>query len=69
MASANFFVPADFSDTLATAASWGVGAKMDPLDPLQQMAVADHADWTLLRLVLCSAVATLVLAVASSLQV
>ena len=68
MASANYFVPADFSDTLAAPASWGVGAKMDPLDPLVQMAAADHADWTLLRLVLCSAVATVVLAVASSLN-
>ena len=69
MASANYFVPADFSDTLAAPASWGVGAKMDPLDPLVQMAAADHADWTLLRLVLCSAVATVVLAAASSLSV
>ena len=31
------------------------------------MAVADHADWVLLRLVLCAAGATLLLAVASSL--
>lgn len=36
-------------------------------DPIEQMALADRADWMLLRLVLCAATATLVLAVASSL--
>jgi hypothetical protein len=38
-----------------------------PLDPLEQMSRADAADWTLLRLVLCAAAATLALAVAASL--
>jgi hypothetical protein len=36
-------------------------------DPVEQMASADRADWLLLRLVLCAASATLVLALASSL--
>ena len=39
----------------------------DNLDPVEQMALADRADWMLLRLVLCAAAATLLLAVASSL--
>lgn len=38
-------------------------------DPLEQMAEADRADWALMRLVLCAAVATLLLAVAGSLHV
>lgn len=36
-------------------------------DPLEQMARDDRRDWELLRLVLCVAVATLALAVASTL--
>lgn len=40
---------------------------LDALDPVEQMALADRADWMLLRLVLCAASATLVLALASSL--
>lgn len=39
-----------------------------PADPLEQMADADRADWALMRLVLCSATATLVLGLALSLQ-
>jgi hypothetical protein len=39
----------------------------DHRDILEQMAVADRADWVLLRLVLCAAGATLLLALASSL--
>jgi hypothetical protein len=37
------------------------------IDPLEQIALADRADWLLLRLVLCAAVATMLLAIASSL--
>lgn len=40
---------------------------LDSLDPLEQMALAERADWLLLRLVLCAAVATLLLALASTL--
>ncbi len=39
----------------------------EPFDALEQMARADRADWLLLRLVLCAAAATLMLAVAGSL--
>jgi hypothetical protein len=39
----------------------------DHRDVFEQLAVADRADWVLLRLVLCAAGATLLLAVASSL--
>lgn len=37
-------------------------------DPIEQIADADRADWVLMRLVLCSATATLVLGLALSLQ-
>ena len=40
---------------------------LDDSDPLAQMAQADAADASLMRLVLCAASATLVLALASSL--
>ena len=40
---------------------------LDEMDPLAQMAHADAADASLLRLVLCAASATLALAIASSL--
>lgn len=36
-------------------------------DPLEQMLLDDRADWALLKLVLCAAIATLALAVASTL--
>lgn len=39
----------------------------DSRDPIEQLALAESADWLLLRLVLCAAGATLLLAVASSL--
>jgi hypothetical protein len=39
----------------------------DVRDPIEQLALAEHADWLLLRLVLCAAGATLLLAVAGSL--
>ncbi len=38
-------------------------------DPIEAMAQADRADWALMRLVLCAATATLLLAVAGSLQI
>jgi hypothetical protein len=50
----------DFEDT------W-LAASPDALDAADPMAQADRADWMLLRLVLCAAGATLLLAVASSL--
>ncbi|MFN7725993.1 MAG: hypothetical protein ACK5QH_13075 [Rubrivivax sp.] len=50
----------DFEDT------W-LAATPDALDAADQMAMADRADWMLLRLVLCAAGATLLLAVAGSL--
>ena len=62
MTIATFFAAVDFNDTLATPTPWV------PVDPVEQMAQADNADWTLLRLVLCSAAATLVLALACSLN-
>lgn len=36
------------------------------VDPLEQMAIDDRDDWVTLRLVVCIAVATLLLALASS---
>lgn len=36
------------------------------IDPLEQMALDDREDWALLRLVVCVAVATVLMAVASS---
>ncbi len=50
----------DFEDT------W-LAATPDALDAADQVALADRSDWMLLRLVLCAAAATLLLAVASSL--
>ena len=43
-----------------------VGA-LDERDQLEQLTLADHADWMLLRLVSCTALATLLLATAISL--
>jgi hypothetical protein len=37
-------------------------------DPIEQIAQADRADWALLKLVLCAGVATLLLALASTLR-
>lgn len=53
----------EFSNTLVLDA-----AAANAPDPMQQMERADRADWALLRLVCCSALATFVLALASSLQ-
>ena len=47
-------------------ASAGPGA-IEGVDPLEQIALAEAADASLLRLVACTAVATLVLALATSL--
>jgi hypothetical protein len=51
----------------ADAAAWRADAGPDEADPLTQMALADAADASLMRLVLCAASATLALALASSL--
>ncbi len=53
----------DFADTLAALPP----APREAGDPLEQMAHAERADLALLRLVLCAALATLALALASSL--
>ena len=42
-------------------------AALDDCDPQELLTLSDHADWVLLRLVSCSALATLVLATAISL--
>lgn len=64
----------DFSDTLAFQPRRRLGPAVGPdfdrtADPIEQMARADRDDWTLLRLVLCTALATGLLALATSLQV
>jgi hypothetical protein len=61
----------DFADTRALGAEsvltlQGLG-RLDPADLQHQLALADAADRNLLRLVMCAAAATLVLALASSL--
>lgn len=57
---------ADFSDTLVLPQSPFAAAPA--ADPIEQMVLADRADWALLRLVLCASVATLLLALATSLH-
>lgn len=42
---------------------------LDELDPLENLRNAEHADWALLRLVMCAALATLLLAAALSMGV
>lgn len=49
------------------AAAWCDDAAPDEADPMTQMALADAADASLMRLVLCAASATLALALVSSL--
>ena len=49
-------------DTTATTLSFS-----PETDPIELFALADRADWALLRMVSCVAIATLVLAAASSL--
>lgn len=72
-----FFTPRrnDFSDTLVLA--WphslmpgghaGAAPNHVATDPLEQLLAAERADWSMLRLVMCSAAATLVLGLAGSL--
>ncbi len=59
----------DFADTRAATEPWwalSAFARLETADAAEQMAFADAADRSLLRLVSCAAVATLLLAVASS---
>lgn len=65
----SFLPRQDFCDTLALpGTSTTPGVTRGGIDPLEQMAQTDRADWALLRLVLCSALATMVLALASTLH-
>ena len=54
----------DFADTRASVLP--VFSRFDTVDPSDQLAQADAADMSLLRLVACAAGATLLLALASS---
>jgi hypothetical protein len=54
---------ADFSDTLVLSLPGPAPA----IDPLELLLAAERSDWVMLRLVLCSALATLVLGVAGGL--
>ena len=60
----------DFADTRALGAEPGLGfagvSRFETVDANEQMAVADKADSQLLRMVMCVATATLVLALVSS---
>jgi hypothetical protein len=59
----------DFSDTLALrGGATAFGPHWAGTDPIEQMAQSDRADWVLLRLVCCATLATLVLALASTLR-
>jgi len=57
------FVRRDFADTqmLPAGGGWTLNA-----DALEQLAESDRDDWMLLRLVLCAAAATVLLALACS---
>ena len=55
----------DFADTLAVPS--GPTRLRLPMDPIEQLALADRADWTLLRLVVCAGSAILLLGAACSL--
>lgn len=63
--------PLDFADTrfdpLPSVPNFALFDRPQNFDPLEQMAQADVADHQLLRLVGCAALATLVMALASSL--
>ena len=54
-----------FTDTPAAPAADGHLQLV--LDPIEQLALADRADWTLLRLVICAACAILLLGTTCSL--
>ena len=58
----------DFADTLMQRRRGRVITAPVDIDPLEQMAQHDRADWALLRLVCCASLATMVLALASSLR-
>jgi hypothetical protein len=63
----------DFADTLTASAegpwAWAALSRHEGIDANELMASTDAADSHLLRLVVCAAVATLLLALASSLGV
>lgn len=48
-------------------ATLNVSSSFHAADPLEQMARDDREDWVLLRLVVCVAVATVAMAIASTL--
>jgi len=54
----------DFADTVTALSPQRPLAMM--LDPIEQVIRAEQQDWALLRLVLCAATATMLLALASS---
>ncbi len=56
----------DFADTLAVPSA-PPRPRAERLDPIEQLALADQADWTLLRLVVCAGSAILLLGTACSL--
>ena len=47
--------------------TFNAASRFPAVDPLEQMARDDRDDWVLLRLVVCVAIATLAMAVASTL--
>lgn len=55
----------EFADTVTAAPGQRPLGRL--FDPVEQIVRAEREDWTLLRLVLCAAAATMVLALASSL--
>jgi hypothetical protein len=71
----SLFADATFAGTFADTRSAGTDAlltlspfaRWDAVDAQEQLALSNHADHTLLLLVVCAAAATLVLALASSL--
>lgn len=63
-----FFQRTEFADTLVQRRRQPFITAPVDIDPLEQMARHDRADWALLRLVCCASLATMVLALASSLR-
>ncbi len=57
----------DLAESLLRLPPAGGGVGTDGSDPLQDLLAAQSADWALLRLVGCSAAATLLLGLAGSL--
>ena len=60
----NHFHRPEFADTVTALSPQHPLARM--LDPIEQLIRAERQDWALLRLVLCVATATMLLALASS---